>query len=219
MSRNRSNLRHHLLAILWLPVCATCPAAQMPGPNASLPDAPQMRLIAQASQSNAPVQPDAADSTPARPPGVLPLLSRTQAEQMATRNNPRISVARLLALAQHQVVRESQPRSCPPSRVTSRLWTPKMARASPLEPSPPRLFRTRRRRWQWQPVDHRFWKNQKSGCFLEAPGRSSERQHPGHHRGHRRRYRPGILRRIASPGPAACGPTECLHKADHTNPG
>ena len=113
MSRNRSNLRHHLLAILWLPVCATCPAAQMPGPNASLPDAPQMRLIAQASQSNAPVQPDAADSTPARPPGVLPLLSRTQAEQMATRNNPRISVARLLALAQHQVVRESRAAELP----------------------------------------------------------------------------------------------------------
>ena len=37
-----------------------------------------------------------------------PSLTRTQAEQLALRNNPRVSVSRLLALAQHQVVRESR---------------------------------------------------------------------------------------------------------------
>lgn len=35
-------------------------------------------------------------------------LTRVQAEQMALKNNPRISAARLLALAQHQVYRESR---------------------------------------------------------------------------------------------------------------
>jgi outer membrane protein len=40
-------------------------------------------------------------------------LSRTEAEQMAIKNNPRISVARLLALAQHQVVRETRAAEMP----------------------------------------------------------------------------------------------------------
>ncbi len=35
-------------------------------------------------------------------------LTRTEAEQMAIKNNPRVSVGRLLALAQHQVVREAR---------------------------------------------------------------------------------------------------------------
>ena len=37
-----------------------------------------------------------------------PRLTRAEAEQMAIKNNPRVSVSRLLALAQHQVVREAQ---------------------------------------------------------------------------------------------------------------
>ena len=40
-------------------------------------------------------------------------LTRTQAEQLALRNNPRISVGRLLALAQHQVYRETRAAELP----------------------------------------------------------------------------------------------------------
>jgi outer membrane protein len=40
-------------------------------------------------------------------------LNRTQAEQMALKNNPRISVGRLLALAQHQVYREARAAELP----------------------------------------------------------------------------------------------------------
>ena len=40
-------------------------------------------------------------------------LTRNQAEQMALRNNPRIRVSHLLALAQHQVVRESRSAELP----------------------------------------------------------------------------------------------------------
>jgi outer membrane protein len=46
-----------------------------------------------------------------------PMLTRTEAEQMAIKNNPRISVARLLALAQHQVVRETRAAQLPTSTV------------------------------------------------------------------------------------------------------
>ena len=40
-------------------------------------------------------------------------LTRTQAEQLALKNNPRISVGRLLALAQHQVYRETRSAELP----------------------------------------------------------------------------------------------------------
>ena len=40
-------------------------------------------------------------------------LTRTQAEQLAIKNNPRISVGRLLALAQHQVYRETRRQNSP----------------------------------------------------------------------------------------------------------
>lgn len=43
-----------------------------------------------------------------QPPGGTMKLTRTQAEQLALKNNPRISVGRLLALAQHQVYRETR---------------------------------------------------------------------------------------------------------------
>ncbi len=112
MSRRKTNPRHCLLVTLSLLGCAAGSAAQTPKANASLPDAPQIRLIAQGGQSNAPMQPQVANSAPA-PAGSLPPLSRAQAEQLAIKNNPRISVARLLALAEHQVVRESRSAELP----------------------------------------------------------------------------------------------------------
>ena len=45
--------------------------------------------------------------SPQAPKGPLHL-TRTQAEQLAIKNNPQISVGRLLALAQHQVFRETR---------------------------------------------------------------------------------------------------------------
>ena len=47
-------------------------------------------------------------TVPAPPAGALPTLTRQQAEQMAIRNNPRIHVGQLLALAQHQVYRQAR---------------------------------------------------------------------------------------------------------------
>jgi outer membrane protein len=84
-----------------------------------LPDAPSPRLMAllDAQQSggdpNLPQQP--VDSASAAPAEENPRLTRAEAEQMAIKNNPRISVSRLLALAQHQVVRESRAAELPSS--------------------------------------------------------------------------------------------------------
>ena len=81
-----------------------------------LPDAPASRLLAAA---NAPSEMEADTSRPAtaqaNPGGQAQnqQLTRVEAEQMAMRNNPRVSVARLVALAQHQVVRETQAAELP----------------------------------------------------------------------------------------------------------
>jgi outer membrane protein len=55
-------------------------------------------------------QPALPESTAA---GEHPRLTQAGAEQMAVKNNPRVSVARLLALAQHQVVRETRSAELP----------------------------------------------------------------------------------------------------------
>jgi len=54
----------------------------------------------------APLQLSSSIPAPAAPE--IPPLTRAQAEAMALKNNPRVSISRLLALAQHQVVRESR---------------------------------------------------------------------------------------------------------------
>ena len=52
--------------------------------------------------------------TPAgQAPGAPMQLTRTQAEQLALKNNPRISVGRLLGLAQHQIYRQTRAAELP----------------------------------------------------------------------------------------------------------
>jgi len=93
-------------------------------PRADLPSAPQPRetqnstLAAQSSAEGglvasflqSPGTPTHAQDSPAldaaQTAGGPVRLTRAQAEQIAIKNNPRISVGRLLALAQHQVYRE-----------------------------------------------------------------------------------------------------------------
>jgi outer membrane protein len=64
-----------------------------------------------ASQTASSVDPQA---TPAgQTPGGVMRLTRTQAEQLAIKNNPRVSVGRLFALAQHQIYRETRSATLP----------------------------------------------------------------------------------------------------------
>ena len=106
MNKQRNNPRLAAACVAVLATLSTAIAAQQP----SLPDAPTSQLIAALAQnSTSPASfagqpmPGAQQNTtqPARPE-----LTLAQAEQMAIRNNPNISVARLLALARAQVTRE-----------------------------------------------------------------------------------------------------------------
>lgn len=110
-----------LLTSIFFSVAASG-AAQIVNPSAqekALPFAPQPRLVqpsffVPALQASVRPLPQQTPSTPAQaaPPSstsTTPMrLSRRDAEQLAIKNNPRISVGRLLALAQHQVSRESR---------------------------------------------------------------------------------------------------------------
>jgi outer membrane protein len=82
-----------------------------------LPEAPPIRLIA-AAQSGAPMMtqessPNSSVATKISATPERPRLTRAEAEQMAIKNNPRVSVGRLLALAQHQTVRETRAAELP----------------------------------------------------------------------------------------------------------
>jgi outer membrane protein len=73
--------------------------------QSTLPSAPGLDLSFSAQAAAAQAQSSAPDQIQA--------LSRAQAEQMAIHNNPRITASKLLALAQHEVVREARSADLP----------------------------------------------------------------------------------------------------------
>src|ERR1700683_1252228 len=90
---------------LWLLLCPLAMRAQEI--VTQLPDAPQLQ--AQAQQPTPALNSATTNSpSPLPPDSTGEMLTRQQAEQLALKNNPRISVAALLALAQKQVVRETR---------------------------------------------------------------------------------------------------------------
>jgi outer membrane protein len=80
---------------------------------------PRIALSASFPRSAQAQEPSSASSAtdrqnaPAQPANGVMRLSRAQAEQLAIKNNPRISVGHLLALAQHQVYRETRAAELP----------------------------------------------------------------------------------------------------------
>jgi outer membrane protein len=107
--------------ILTLVIAESCVylSAQEAANKLTLPDAPASHLLAfAASQQNSMGSGDAPQAPAASStgePAQSPRLTRSEAEQMAIKNNPRISVSRLLALAQHQAVREARSGELPTS--------------------------------------------------------------------------------------------------------
>ena len=103
------------VALAW---CGSLPAQT----DAPRPAQPKIPLVELAAQSAAPMG-QAMQTAPAAPAGQTTAgqtaagqnarLTRREAEQMAIKNNPRVSVAHLLALAQHQVVRETRAAELP----------------------------------------------------------------------------------------------------------
>ena len=104
--------------LIWLPLlCSSSLYGQTTGGKQLLPDAPQVSLVALAQQDAAPMQQGSSEVSAAKSVDAVssqhPRLTQSDAEQLAIKNNPRVSVARLLALAQHQVVRETRSEELP----------------------------------------------------------------------------------------------------------
>ena len=110
MSKQLNNSRLVVACAAILTALSTAVLAQ----QSSLPDAPESQLIADLTQDSASSTSFAGPPMPAAPQNTTqqdgqpagPQLTLAQAEQMAIRNNPNVSVTRLLALAQAQVTRE-----------------------------------------------------------------------------------------------------------------
>jgi outer membrane protein len=83
----------------------------LPAANSLHPQVSLAVLAQGTSQATSSMRPAAGQSVPA-PSGTMHL-NRVQAEQLALKNNPRISVGKLLALAQHQVYRETRSEELP----------------------------------------------------------------------------------------------------------
>lgn len=90
---------------------------QDPSTKAPLPDAPRasLTLLAQRAAGPGALSVDQAPSMPSNSstPAEHRSLTLSDAEKMAIKNNPRVSVARLLAMAQHQVMRETRSAELP----------------------------------------------------------------------------------------------------------
>jgi outer membrane protein len=135
MTRVNTFLLCTLLLSQWT-IPSQLALAQTPnesGAAENLPSAPQPRFIQNPARIGGPPEAqvaliasfprgagsetDSSDSPQTMPtdqaPGGPIRLARTQAEQLALKNNPRISVGRLLALAQHQIYRETRAAELP----------------------------------------------------------------------------------------------------------
>ncbi|HEY1768154.1 MAG TPA: TolC family protein [Terracidiphilus sp.] len=120
MSRPITKVRRVIGAALLAGGLGGIVSAQQSG----LPQAPAVQLLAtvagQAPTATAPppagngaTQPGMAQPAAVQPPGLGPTLTLEQAEQIAIRNNPNISVAHLIALAAAQVTRETRSAEMP----------------------------------------------------------------------------------------------------------
>jgi outer membrane protein len=87
---------------------AAAPASQQPLPSAPEPTTPAAQTAPSIAPSpqNPPLPAAPAPQTAATVPPGYQALSLADAQALALKNNPQVSVARLLALAQHQVTRE-----------------------------------------------------------------------------------------------------------------
>ena len=111
----------YTMAAFSLSVTATRNMSAQASVGQRLPEAPQVRVVAEENSGhNIPTapsdrpSPEQAPAVSASGPMQKPAAhTRAEAEHMAIKNNPRVSVGRLLALAQHQVVRETRAAELP----------------------------------------------------------------------------------------------------------
>jgi outer membrane protein len=105
--------------ILFLSVCCggqTTPATATAGGNPDVPSAPIPQTSSRPETSTAPPA-SVTSSAQQNTPGTLTLLSLKDAQTLALKNNPQISVARLAALASEQATREARSNLWPSARI------------------------------------------------------------------------------------------------------
>jgi outer membrane protein len=101
------------LAQVEAPSTQSLPAAPQPQVSPNAITASVLSMAPHAAQAQEPPTASSAQPMPAQAAADVMRLTRAQAEQLALKNNPRISVGRLLALAQHQVTRETRSAELP----------------------------------------------------------------------------------------------------------
>lgn len=116
-----------VLGLIVLPQIASAQALHKAATAENLPSAPEPQ-VTNATRMSPPAHVDVALTASSHPvpqtaspqtapstaaPGLTVILTRSEAEQLAIKNNPRISLGRLLALAQHQVYRETRAAELP----------------------------------------------------------------------------------------------------------
>ena len=89
------------------------PSAPQPQKSQTSPEKPTLATLDLRADLQSPQSDTAKPQSITQQPSNVLRLTRAQAEQMALKNNPRISMGRLLALAQHQIYRESRAAELP----------------------------------------------------------------------------------------------------------
>lgn len=110
---------NHMAILILAIVLSADLVAQKPQTMAEIPNAPKSQLLAMAGVGASAIVPNKSSPQASVPPspGVATRLTRSEAERMAIKNNPQLSVAKLIALAQHQVYRETRSAELPTGNV------------------------------------------------------------------------------------------------------
>jgi outer membrane protein len=87
--------------------------------QSALPAAPGPQLLSSLQEPGAPAASAAQQTTAPAPDANLSPLTLAQAEQMAIRNNPRVTVGNLEALAQHEITRETRSEELPNAAIAA----------------------------------------------------------------------------------------------------
>ena len=117
MTRMKIRMFFAKFPFVFIILCPSSLIGQAASAKPQLPEAPQVALVALAQQNATPMQQGFGDVSVTKAEvavsGQRPRLTQSDAEKLAIKNNPRVSVARLLALAQHQIVRETRSAELP----------------------------------------------------------------------------------------------------------
>ena len=136
-----------------------------------------------------------------------PELTLAEAEHLAIEHNPRINIARLLQLAQAQVVREVRSSELPGASANlTAVDSHNGSRITAGGLNNPIVYERAAGGVTIRPTDHRLWAHSQPGFERAGTGQGTTSGAARHHRGHHAGRRPGFLQCPGQPGgPQGCG--------------